>query len=121
MSRKLTQRGRERRLQILREAAALFSEQGYHPTSVAEIWIVGTELMAVVAHGQGLFLRARQCREMGKVLHPLALAECAESDGFGGALIAKTQDGFWKRRWADCVGVFTITIEIIVGESWTVW
>jgi len=37
MSRKLTQRGRDRRLQILREAARLFSERGYHPTSVADI------------------------------------------------------------------------------------
>ena len=37
MKRKLTQRGRERRQQILDESARLFAERGYHPTSVAEI------------------------------------------------------------------------------------
>ena len=37
MKRKLTQRGRERRQQILDQAARLFAERGYHPTSVAEI------------------------------------------------------------------------------------
>ena len=37
MKRKLTQRGRERRQQILDVAARLFAERGYHPTSVAEI------------------------------------------------------------------------------------
>ncbi|HYH51578.1 MAG TPA: TetR/AcrR family transcriptional regulator [Acidimicrobiia bacterium] len=37
MKRKLTQRGRERRQQILDESARLFAARGYHPTSVAEI------------------------------------------------------------------------------------
>ena len=37
MKRKLTQRGRERRQQILDESARLFAERGYHPTAVAEI------------------------------------------------------------------------------------
>jgi AcrR family transcriptional regulator len=37
VKRKLTQRGRERRQQILDESARLFAERGYHPTSVAEI------------------------------------------------------------------------------------
>ena len=37
MKRKLTQRGRERRQQILDASARLFAERGYHPTSVAEI------------------------------------------------------------------------------------
>ena len=37
MQRKLTQRGRERRQQILDASARLFAERGYHPTSVAEI------------------------------------------------------------------------------------
>ena len=37
MKRKLTTRGRARRQQILDEAARLFAERGYHPTSVAEI------------------------------------------------------------------------------------
>src|SRR3977135_386868 len=37
MPRKLTQRGRDRRVQLLREAARVVSAQGYHPTSVADI------------------------------------------------------------------------------------
>src|SRR3954467_10067507 len=37
MSRRLTQRGQERRRQLMAYAATCFSEQGYHPTSVAEI------------------------------------------------------------------------------------
>ena len=37
MKRKLTERGRARRQQILDESARLFAERGYHPTSVAEI------------------------------------------------------------------------------------
>ena len=37
MKRKLTQRGRERRQQILDESSRLFAERGYHPTAVADI------------------------------------------------------------------------------------
>jgi AcrR family transcriptional regulator len=37
MTRRLTQRGRERRQQLMDYAAARFAEKGYHPTSVAEI------------------------------------------------------------------------------------
>lgn len=37
MKRKLTQRGRERRQQLLDESARLFAERGYHPTAVADI------------------------------------------------------------------------------------
>jgi AcrR family transcriptional regulator len=37
MNRRLTQRGRERRQQLMDFAALRFAEQGYHPTSVAEI------------------------------------------------------------------------------------
>ena len=48
MPRKLTQRGKERRVQLLREAARLFSEQGYHPTSVADI-------VASLHVGKGVF------------------------------------------------------------------
>jgi AcrR family transcriptional regulator len=48
MPRKLTQRGKDRRSQILREAARLFSERGYHPTSVADI-------VASLGVGKGVF------------------------------------------------------------------
>jgi AcrR family transcriptional regulator len=37
VTRKLTERGRQRRRQILDVAAGLFAERGYHPTSVADI------------------------------------------------------------------------------------
>jgi AcrR family transcriptional regulator len=37
MARRLTQRGKERRDQLMQFAAARFAEQGYHPTSVSEI------------------------------------------------------------------------------------
>jgi len=37
MNRRLTQRGRDRRQQLLSYATARFAENGYHPTSVAEI------------------------------------------------------------------------------------
>lgn len=37
MDRRLTQRGRERRRQLMDFATARFAEHGYHPTSVAEI------------------------------------------------------------------------------------
>ncbi len=37
MTRRLTQRGKDRREQLMSFAAARFAEQGYHPTSVSEI------------------------------------------------------------------------------------
>ena len=48
MRRKLTQRGKERRLQLMDHAAKLFAERGYHPTSVADI----VETLGV---GKGVF------------------------------------------------------------------
>ena len=36
MNRRLTQRGRERRQQLMEYATARFAENGFHPTSVAE-------------------------------------------------------------------------------------
>jgi AcrR family transcriptional regulator len=48
MERRLTQRGRERRAQLMAYAARRFSEKGYHPTSVAEI-VQGMEV------GKGVF------------------------------------------------------------------
>jgi AcrR family transcriptional regulator len=48
VTRKLTERGRERRRQILDMAAGLFAERGYHPTAVADI----VEALGV---GKGVF------------------------------------------------------------------
>src|SRR3954449_4455978 len=46
--RRLTQRGRERRRQLVEYAARRFAENGYHPTSVAEI-------VAGLGVGKGVF------------------------------------------------------------------
>jgi AcrR family transcriptional regulator len=48
MARRLTQRGKERREQLMAFAAARFAEQGYHPTSVSEI-------VAGLGVGKGVF------------------------------------------------------------------
>lgn len=48
MRRRLTQRGRERRDQLLACAAGLFAERGYHPTSVSDI-------VATLGVGKGVF------------------------------------------------------------------
>jgi AcrR family transcriptional regulator len=48
MRRELTPRGKERRAQILLRAADLFAENGYHPTSVADI-------VASLGVGKGVF------------------------------------------------------------------
>jgi AcrR family transcriptional regulator len=74
MDRRLTQRGEERRRQLLAYAADRFADNGYHPTSVAEIveglgvgkgvfyWYFDSKeelLRAILAEGQ-LELRRRQ-------------------------------------------------------------
>jgi len=48
MARRLTQRGKDRREQLMSFAAARFAEQGYHPTSVSEI-------VAGLGVGKGVF------------------------------------------------------------------
>src|ERR1700704_3232231 len=48
MRRKLTPRGRERRDQLMECGARLFAENGYHPTSVADI-------VASLGVGKGVF------------------------------------------------------------------
>jgi len=48
MARRLTQRGKERRDQLMAYAAARFADQGYHPTSVSEI-------VAGLGVGKGVF------------------------------------------------------------------
>ncbi|MEO7571751.1 MAG: TetR/AcrR family transcriptional regulator [Acidimicrobiales bacterium] len=48
MARRLTQRGKDRREQLMSFAAAKFAEQGYHPTSVSEI-------VAGLGVGKGVF------------------------------------------------------------------
>ena len=48
MNRRLTTRGKERRAQLMTEAARRFAENGYHPTSVADV-------VDAVGVGKGVF------------------------------------------------------------------
>src|SRR5438105_10188414 len=74
MARRLTHRGRERRTQLMDYASRRFAENGYHPTSVAEIvqgmgvgkgvfyWYFDSkeELLAEILKEAQLDLRRRQ-------------------------------------------------------------
>jgi AcrR family transcriptional regulator len=79
MRRKLTQRGQERRDQLIGCAAVLFAERGYHPTSVADIvehlgvgkgvfyWYFSSkeELLTELLKASHLSLRRRQQAAIG--------------------------------------------------------
>jgi AcrR family transcriptional regulator len=85
MRRKLTQRGRERREQLLACAAQLFAERGYHPTSVADIvealgvgkgvfyWYFSSkeELLTELLKASHLSLRRRQQAAIGDEPDPV--------------------------------------------------
>jgi len=89
MERRLTQRGRERRQQLMEYAAHRFAEKGYHPTSVAEIvqgmevgkgvfyWYFSSkeelflEILREAQHG----LRRRQQQAIGEETDPVARIE----------------------------------------------
>lgn len=89
MRRKLTPRGRERRDQLMRRASRLFAEQGYHPTSVADIveslgvgkgvfyWYFSSkeELLVEILKSSHLELRRRQQAAIGDEPDPLARIE----------------------------------------------
>ncbi len=89
MDRRLTQRGEERRRQLIAFAAERFAENGYHPTSVAEIveglgvgkgvfyWYFDSKeelLRAILAEGQ-LDLRRRQRAAIADATTPMARIE----------------------------------------------
>jgi AcrR family transcriptional regulator len=87
--RKLTQRGQERRDQLIRCAAQLFAERGYHPTSVADIveylgvgkgvfyWYFSSkeELLTELLKSSHLSLRRRQQAAIGDEPDPLVRIE----------------------------------------------
>jgi len=89
MKRKLTPRGRERRDQLMREAARLFAERGYHPTSVAEVveslgvgkgvfyWYFSSkeELFTEILRAAQTELRRRQQTAIGDEPHPVRRIE----------------------------------------------
>lgn len=89
MDRRLTQRGEERRKQLMAFAATRFAENGYHPTSVAEIvegigvgkgvfyWYFDSKealLKAILADAQ-LDLRRRQQAAISEASTPLERIE----------------------------------------------
>lgn len=87
--RRLTQRGEERRLQILARSAELFASQGYHPTSVADIvrecnvgkgvfyWYFESkeQLFTEIIRANQLALRKHQARTMLNERDPLSRIE----------------------------------------------
>jgi AcrR family transcriptional regulator len=89
MRRKLTQRGQERREQLLTCAAQLFAERGYHPTSVADIvehlkvgkgvfyWYFSSkeELLTELLKSSHLSLRRRQQAAIGDEPDPVRRIE----------------------------------------------
>jgi AcrR family transcriptional regulator len=89
MRRKLTQRGQERRDQLLSCAARLFAERGYHPTSVADIvenlgvgkgvfyWYFSSkeELLTELLKSSHLSLRRRQQAAIGDEPDPVRRIE----------------------------------------------
>jgi AcrR family transcriptional regulator len=89
MRRKLTQRGKERRLQLMEHAAGLFAERGYHPTSVADIveslgvgkgvfyWYFSSkeELLAEILRESHQDLRRRQQQAIGDEPNPVVRIE----------------------------------------------
>ena len=89
MRRKLTQRGRERRRQLMTCAASLFAERGYHPTSVADIvqtlgvgkgvfyWYFSSkeELLAEILREGHQDLRRRQQAAIGDEPDPVVRIE----------------------------------------------
>src|SRR5438045_8761825 len=89
MARRLTTRGRERRSQLMDYAARRFAENGYHPTSVAEIvegmgvgkgvfyWYFSSkeELLAEILREAQLELRRRQQQAIGDEPDPIRRVE----------------------------------------------
>jgi AcrR family transcriptional regulator len=89
MKRKLTARGKERRSQLMDEAARLFAERGYHPTSVADVvealgvgkgvfyWYFASkeELFIEILKSAQTDLRRRQQAAIGDEPHPVRRIE----------------------------------------------
>jgi AcrR family transcriptional regulator len=89
MRRKLTQRGRDRREQLLACAARLFAERGYHPTSVSDIveslgvgkgvfyWYFSSkeELLTELLKASNHSLRKRQQQAIGDEPDPVRRIE----------------------------------------------
>ena len=100
MRRKLTQRGKDRRRQLMEHAAELFAERGYHPTSVSDIveslrvgkgvfyWYFSSkeELLAEILRESHQDLRRRQQQAIGDEPNPVLRAA---APFFAAALLAE--------------------------------
>src|SRR5215211_3402524 len=89
MNRRLTQRGKDRRRQLMEHAAKRFADNGYHPTSVAEIveglgvgkgvfyWYFNSKeaLMTELLRDAQLDLRRHQQHAIGDEADPLRRIE----------------------------------------------
>src|ERR1051325_7556517 len=89
VNRRLTQRGKDRRRQLMDFAAERFAENGYHPTSVADIvsgmgvgkrvfyWYFSSkeELFTEILHEAQNDLRRRQQQEIGDEIDPVRRIE----------------------------------------------
>ena len=89
LTRKLTQRGKDRRRQIMEESTRLFAERGFHPTSVSDIvtsigvgkgvfyWYFSSkeELLASLLEAAQLDLRRRQHAAIGDEPDPVRRIE----------------------------------------------
>jgi len=110
--RKLTPRGRARRTQIMRRAAELFADRGYHATSVADIvtslgvgkgvfyWYFDgkEELFAEILRGAHRDLRRRQQAAIGDEPDPLRRIEAGLRETLRGS--RDHRDSFSLLRFA---------------------
>src|SRR5690606_9501647 len=77
--------------------AALGEEK---PAPVAQIGIIGAELMDVIAQSQGLGKRAGQGREAPEMIEPFAFGQLAQPQPLGPGLVTVAQDQARKFRRA---------------------
>ena len=92
------------RAEIEEAAGAITQLRKEEAATVAEVWIVGAELVAVIPHGQGLGQVAGQRFEPAEMSRPRWLVEPAKPNSFGPALVAPAQHCSWKVCGADRIG-----------------
>jgi AcrR family transcriptional regulator len=99
MNRRLTQRGRERRSQLMAFAATRFAENGYHPTSVAEI-------VQGIGVGKGVFYWYFSSKEelfleiLRDAQHDLRKTQQQAIDGLDGTVTMIEQGIRASMRWS---------------------
>ena len=84
-------------------AAELVHLREQEAAAVAELGIVGAELVAVIAQRQRRLEAAGQRREAAEMVDPFRIGQGVETDAGGGALIAEAQDVLGKFGRCDLV------------------